>query len=249
MNQYFFIVGAQRSGTTYLYHILAQHPEIEMATPVKPEPKFFLNDNLYFKGIQYYKNTFFSKNDSILRGEKSTSYMEYEKVACRIAKVFPDSKIVFILRNPINRAISNYKFSVANGFESESIEFAFYNEQQRTYNNNKVSTSPYNYLKRGLYAKEISTYLQYFPRNQVKILIFEAFINNIKEIKELYQFLEVNVNFIPQNLDMVVNASNFTDKSIQHLPKHFVNYLKEYYKESNKILEHSFGLDLSNWKF
>jgi hypothetical protein len=247
LNKYFFIVGAQRSGTTYLYYILAQHPEIEMATPVKPEPKFFLDDNLYLKGIQYYKERFFFQNDSsILRGEKSTSYMESEKAACRIAKNFPSSKIIFIVRNPIHRAISNYNFSVENGFESEPIEFAFYNEQQRTYNDDKVSVSPYSYLKRGLYAKEVSTYLQYFPRNQLKILIFEDFINNLKKIKELYQFLEVNVNFIPQNMDMVVNASN---KSIQHLPKHLINYLKEYYNESNKILENNFSLDLSSWKF
>ena len=55
MTNHFFIVGAQRCGTTYLYNLLDEHPEIEMAKPVKPEPKFFMKDDLFEKGLDFYK--------------------------------------------------------------------------------------------------------------------------------------------------------------------------------------------------
>ena len=86
MFEHFFIAGAQRSGTSYLYHILAEHPEIEMAKPLRPEPKFFHVDALFERGLDYYRHHFFEgKAGAWLRGEKSTSYMESEKAAGRAA--------------------------------------------------------------------------------------------------------------------------------------------------------------------
>ena len=63
MTRHFFIAGAQRSGTTYLYRLLDEHPEIEMAKPERPEPKFFLLDELHARGLKFYENHFFP-NDS-----------------------------------------------------------------------------------------------------------------------------------------------------------------------------------------
>jgi hypothetical protein len=112
----FFIVGAQRSGTTYLYNILDEHPEICMAQPVKPEPKYFLNKKLLDINIdEYYKMYYYENKKIKIYGEKSTSYYENEEVAKSIALTFPLTKIIFILANPVDRAISNYKFSVQNG--------------------------------------------------------------------------------------------------------------------------------------
>jgi hypothetical protein len=113
---YFFVIGAQRSGTTYLYHLLDSHPEIEMAKPVKPEPKFFLLDDVYAEGFEAYEQTFYdAQSDAKVRGEKSTSYIEYEKVAERMMATLPPAKVVCIVRDPIERAISNYWFYVRRG--------------------------------------------------------------------------------------------------------------------------------------
>ncbi len=126
MTERFFIVGGQRCGTTYLYHLLAGHPEIEMAVPVRPEPKFFLDDALYEKGLDHYERTFFAgKPGSKIKGEKSTSYLEYEKVAARISSAFPDASILVVVRNPVERAMSHWRFSTQNGVESVSMEEAF----------------------------------------------------------------------------------------------------------------------------
>jgi hypothetical protein len=84
MTEHFFIIGAQRTGTTYLYHLLAEHPEIEMAQPLKPEPKYFLIDSLFAQGLETYQTRYFSGKSGVwLRGEKSTSYIESEKAAER----------------------------------------------------------------------------------------------------------------------------------------------------------------------
>ena len=108
---YFFIVGAQRSGTTYLYHMLDQCRQVSMAKPVKPEPKFFLDEIEQFD-LNEYRNSYHSGCDSdvIAYGEKSTSYYESPIVANRIFRNIPEAKIIFVLRNPIQRAISNYFF-------------------------------------------------------------------------------------------------------------------------------------------
>ncbi len=86
-SEHFFIVGAQRSGTTYLYRTLDEHPEIEMAKPVRPEPKFFLQGDLSAYTHDDYLGLFFgNKAGAKLRGEKSTSYIESEHAARQISR-------------------------------------------------------------------------------------------------------------------------------------------------------------------
>src|SRR5680860_30087 len=106
-----FIVGAQRSGTTFLFQQLNQHPEVCMAKPVRPEPKFFIREELYNKGLEFYRSTYYAEAGNKVCIEKSTSYIEYELAAQRISQAFHHAKIIFILRNPVERAISNYRFS------------------------------------------------------------------------------------------------------------------------------------------
>ena len=111
MNRCAFIVGAQRSSTTYLYHVLSRSSHICMATPLRPEPKFFFKDNLYKHGLDYYLHTYYQNPDADLLVEKSTCYLESLVSARRIHQAFPNAKIICIVRNPIERAISHYKFS------------------------------------------------------------------------------------------------------------------------------------------
>src|SRR6266576_1930600 len=107
MHDHFVIVGAQRCGTTYLYRLLDEHPEIEMAKPLWPEPKFFLDDERYPLGLPYYESQFFSEPETRVRGEKSTSYIESETAAQRIKATLPEAAVLVVLRDPVLRAISN----------------------------------------------------------------------------------------------------------------------------------------------
>lgn len=247
MTEHFFIVGAQRSGTTYLYSLLASHPEIEMAKPLRPEPKFFLKDTLFANGLVYYEQHFFSgKTGAWLRGEKSTSYLESVKAAYRIAQCFPKTKIIVVLRNPIERAISNYWFSVNSGLENMPIEQAFQCEGQRVshYDREHISVSPYAYLARGRYIDYIAYYEQFFPAEHIKLIIFEQFAGLIEPVQAFYSFLGVDSNYIPPTLHQKKNVGN---KPNTFLSPELRVYLEEYFAEPNKRLAQKFNLNLDTW--
>ena len=246
MADHFFIVGAQRSGTTYLYHLLDHHPAIEMAKPVRPEPKFFLRSDLDQLTREDYLSTYFSEKTPI-RGEKSTSYIESEYAARALSQWFPESKIIFLLRNPIDRAISNYKFSCHHNVETLPMHDAFMQEEARreNYDHTRFSTSPYAYLKRGLYVNYIRQYERYFPRKNLIIYLFEELADNTSALQSLYAALEVDETFIPPDISSVVNASDDdVDIAIDNELKH---YLHSYFATSNHELAQYLGRSLEIW--
>lgn len=246
--KYFFIVGAQRSSTTYLYTILDEHPEICMAKPVKPEPKFFLNKtDEDFDEDEYLKTYFSYSTDRVkIFGEKSTSYYENESVAKYISQKIPNAKIIFILSDPVKRAISNYKFSVENGFEKRSIEDVFLNSVDESINGEVcTSVNPFNYLERGIYHKYLEYYYKYFPKNNIKVLIKEEFINNKEEIRNLYNFLGVENSFTPNSISKIINRSK-SNICIDKL-KTIKEVLASYYQKHNKILENKYKINIDIW--
>jgi len=128
----FIIAGAPRAGTTWLYELLDRHPDIYMAQPVRPEPKFFLVDEVYARGIQHYFDTWFQGADAYAAaGEKSTNYLESATAAERIHRDLPAIKLIFILREPAHRAYSNWLWSRMNGMEPEEFETALAMEDER----------------------------------------------------------------------------------------------------------------------
>lgn len=246
MADHFFIVGAQRSGTTYLYHLLDQHPAIEMAKPVRPEPKFFLRPDLDRLAREDYLSTYFSEETPV-RGEKSTSYIESEYAARALSQWFPVAKIVFLLRNPIDRAISNYKFSCHHNVERLPMHDAFMQEESRrdNYDRTQFSTSPYAYLKRGLYVNYIRQYERYFPRENLLIYLFEELTDNTSALQTLYAALEVDETFIPPDISRVVNASE-DDVNVE-MDDDLWHYLQDYFADSNRELARYLGRPLEIW--
>lgn len=248
MTEFFFIVGAQRSGTTYLCQICDEHPEIEMAKPVWPEPKFFLTDALFERGLEYYRSHYFHQQSGArVWGEKSVSYMETEKSARRIAESFPSAKILFILRDPIQRAISNYWFTVNNGLEELPLEEAFLREEERwrSFDPERISVSPYAYLRRGRYIDHILMYGRYFPAESLKILVYEQFVGSATLARDLYAFLSVPPDFTPPSLDRVINASHKRDVT---LSPEVERYMRDYFAEPTARLAEYLGLPLAEWQ-
>ena len=241
----FIIVGAQRSGTTYLYNIMDEHPDICMAKPVFPEPKYFLNKSINRLDITEYHNKYFrhSISNNYVFGEKSTSYYEREESAQLISYLLPDCKIIFVLRNPIDRAISNYFFSVNNGLENRSIEEVFINNIAPPIRNNDVSVNPLDYLGRGEYVKHIQTYLKYFCKEQLKILFFED-LGNIEKVQNLYKFINVDSNFYNNKVKLIIKPS----KKGQNIPRSVISQLVEYYRGSILSLEELLNQDISSLK-
>ena len=172
----FIIGGAPRSGTTWLYELLSRHPDVFLAKPSQPEPKFFLVDDLYERGIEYYSQTWFAEaRPGALVGEKSTNYLESATAACRIHRDLPFVKLVFILRNPVARAYSNYLWSRKNGLENEAFEqaLALEEERERQIPDRLRYARPHAYFSRGLYADLLEPYLSLFGRKQILCLRFD----------------------------------------------------------------------------
>jgi hypothetical protein len=246
--KHFFIGGAQRSGTTYTYHLCADHPQIEMAHPVKPEPKFFMNPALVSQGLAYYHAQYFGqKADVSLYGEKSTSYIEVEYAAQHIAAHLPDAKFVFILRNPVERAISNYWFSHKNGFETLPLADAIYGESARVadFDPRKISVSPYAYLKRGRYIDYLRMYARYFDRQQIHVMIYEQVVNNPQAAHDLYAFLGIDTTHVPATQFQIINAND--DRPHDHLAPPLASYMHDYFRDSNAQLFDYLGYAVAEW--
>src|SRR5215469_15817261 len=170
------IAGAPRSATTWLYMLAKLHPQLAMAEPRVPEPKFFLVDELFERGLEYYSANWFAAlpSDRLL-GEKSANYLESPAAAERIYHSLPRAKLIFVLRNPVDRAYSNYLWSCQNGLEVESFERALALEEQRerALPPGLRFARPHAYFSRGLYIRHLARFFNRFPRQQMLVLRHE----------------------------------------------------------------------------
>jgi hypothetical protein len=246
-SRYFFIVGAQRSGTTYLYQLLASHPEIEMAVPVRPEPKFFLRDDLFERGLDWYDATFFAgKPGALLRGEKTVSYMESDKAAQRISECYPEAQIVFVLRDPIERALSHYWFSVENGVENLPLERALLPESEHrdTSRWGALSMSPFAYLQRGCYVRDVVRYEGLFGRERLHILLYEQLTESLMAFRMLCEGLGVSGSVTPE---LTERPSNLRNTQGVEPPRALRERLAAYFEEPTEALADKYDLDVGVW--
>ena len=202
----FIIIGAMKAATTSLYTYLKQHPDVFMTT-IK-EPMFFNNfqKNTNFKVHgrkgkkittfeQYYPLFDAVKNEKAI-GEASPAYISNEDCPSLIQQHLPDTKIIAILRQPVARAYSN--FLHARRADREPIadfETAFNKEAERKAEN----WSPlYHYKGKGYYTEQLERYYTLFPKENIKILLFEDLIKNpIESTQDVFKFLNIDNSFIP----------------------------------------------------
>ena len=189
----FLIPGAGLSGTTTLYDYLKQHPEIFLSDP--KEPNFF--SNYYELGEKWYLQNFKSTNPYSAVGEASTQYFVSKFAPKRIHAFNPKFKFIFILRNPIERAFSSYKYDIQFLGESRTFE--------------EIITKNAKYITDGMYYTHISRFLKYFSKKMMFFIIFEKFVKDeFKYLKKLCEFLNVDPKF---QFD-----SDFIDKNPSRMP-------------------------------
>lgn len=187
----FICPGAQKSAITTLYDLLRQHPDVYL--PDVKELHFFDNEENYSKGISWYEKEFFSevKGEKVI-GDITPIYMYLDYIPQRIYNALGENiKFIFMLRNPIDRAYSHYWMSYRRGYEKESFEKAIELEKDRIRIGNFEKIN-FSYVERGFYSNQIKRYIKYFPKKNMKFIIFEDFIKNIPQImKEIFSFLEI----------------------------------------------------------
>ena len=199
----FIIIGAMKAATTSIYTYLKQHPDIFM-TKVK-EPMFFnnFNQNTDFKVLgnkskkvnsllDYFSMFGSVKNESAI-GEASPAYIYNEKAPYLIKEHLPDVKIIAILRQPTDRAYSNFLHTKRADRENvNSFEQAIKIEKERISDN----WSPlYHYIQKGFYSVQLKRYYNLFPKENIKVYLFEDVVKNPKEtLKDIFKFLNVDEN-------------------------------------------------------
>ncbi|WP_353686678.1 sulfotransferase [Thermodesulfovibrio sp. 3462-1] len=201
----FFIVGAQKAGTTSLYEYLKEHPEIYMS-PVK-EPHYFAKDldyenmrrdmkrtTIFIRTLEEYLELFNGVKNEKAIGEASPSYLYSKVAAYEIKKFNPDAKVIMILRDPVERAYSHYLMNLRDGLTSEKD---FIKEVLSDLKKPKKGWGiSHLYIELGLYYEQVKRYLDTFPKDNVKILLYEDFkLNTYEVIKDIFSFLGVENNF------------------------------------------------------
>lgn len=151
----FLYIGPPKAGSTWLYELLRLHPQV--CVPGLKDLYYF--DRYYERGNQWYRSQFPTVGPGVLTGEICHDYL-YSEVACeRIAADAPGAKILTILRDPVDRAVSHYKYSYRFGH----VKGDFF---QACEQNPLI-------LECGLYGKYLSRYFNSFPTSQMGVFFFD----------------------------------------------------------------------------
>jgi len=261
----FFIAGANKAGTSSLYYYCKQHPEIFMSE-VK-EPMFFtakgpipekntgdgINGSLFYTyfTLQEYLGLFASATENV-RGEASTSYLASPTSAMWIRKLIPDAKLIIILRNPIERAISDFEYQIKrNKTEARTLTEAMtdaLNGYISESNINKVGANlqrvPKRYLNLGLYGSQLAIVKQFFPDKQILIADYEEYNGDTAGfVQKVYKFLEVS-EFNPPDLSRL-NTSGKTSKP--QLDKEIEAKMKAFFEKDISLLRTLVDFDVMKW--
>lgn len=212
----FVIVGAPKSGTTSLFRWLAAHPDIYM--PPEKELGFFSNKQFYERGPEWYLETYFrNARPTQIFGEATPTYLTYSSVSERIHHYFPDAIIIAILRNPIDRAYSHFRFNHAYLTDiGATVESDFESIAKRLIERGPVPDSEFEqvlgrhseYLMDGQYGRLLTNVLRHIPANQLKVYFFDELSNNpLPLYKNLLTCLGADPTIVPESVGKAFNVT------------------------------------------
>lgn len=242
MTPSFLIIGAQKSGTTALFNRLQQHPQI--VSPLKKEVHFF--DDNFERGMDWYLSHFPLVNDAdLITGEGSPFYLFSPDVPARVRDVLPSVKLIAILRNPVERAISHYWHERRYRFESASFEVAIEREMTMLKSGEwdlsdrsvEFAERHYTYLSRGLYVDQIGRWSDLFQFDQLKIIRHETFLERPQAVlASLCDYLNVDA------FDFDLGASNSTKHPVvsPELLKMLTAFFEPHNARLGELLNESF---------
>jgi len=224
----FVIIGAQKSGTSSMYYYLSQHPDVSLS--FEKEIHYY---NYYIdhgKSLGWYKSFFPLKSSPKITGEASPNYL-YAKLAAQKLKLdVPEVKLIVLLRNPIDRAYSEYNMHVRQSGKAHfpTFEEAIANEDYTM----EVSRV---YLSRGIYTYFIKQWLEYFDRDRFLFVKSEDLFQKPREtLATVYEFLCLDQVY-PDNL----NPQEAGEYS--RLAENTRTTLEEYFRAPNEELANLAG--------
>jgi len=185
-NKILICPGAQKSGTTFLYSILSQHPDIYFSK--YKEVHFFSVNHEYKKGINYFLDMFKENNNEKYLADFTPEYLPKFYSIQRIKKEFGNNvKFIVVLRDPIKRAFSQYNMRISKGRKTSS----FYELVEKQCKEDIKYTT---LVGRGLYYEQINNLYKYYSNDNILIITFEQLTHDTdKTIKQVLTFLKLNL--------------------------------------------------------
>ncbi|HEX6994399.1 MAG TPA: sulfotransferase domain-containing protein [Gammaproteobacteria bacterium] len=262
----FIVLGAARSGSTWIFKNLEKHPQVFV--PRQKEIHFF--NRHYDRGLAYYESFFENAPPGAKIGEVSPEYLHDAEVAApRIKAHLPNAKLIACLRNPVDRLYSKYWNARGRFAHRKDLPFE-----------RKLQEQP-GLLKEGCYIDHLSTYLRHFDREQMLILLYDDLKADPRRfLSSIYSFIGVDPSFVPPLVDHRINAAATQPLTVKHrwlfwgakvlrrldlhsparwierrnsgvippMPPSIRRHLTDtYYRDKNRELEALIGRDLSHW--
>lgn len=219
----FLVIGAQRSGSTFLNDYLNINTSAE-GSPIQKEVHYF--DNKFYKSLKWYARFFEDvddENDKIKNYESSPYYLYHPAVPYRIKRSLPSIKAVAVLRDPVERSVSQYRWMRQVGLENRDPVKAFrYDSKRIDWEQNKDYLKKfedplyfdfdhihYGYLRRSLYHIQIQRWLEYFDSSNIRIMSSSQLFKETEEVVErLAEFLGIEHHTSGQTGAINQNESN-----------------------------------------
>ena len=246
----FVVIGAQKAGTTSLFRYLGRHPGV--SPPRLKEIHFF--DLHWDRGISWYRAHFPLHVSGVpaFTGEASPYYLFHPRVPERMSGVLPGAKILVLLRNPVDRAISHYHWEVSYGNETLSFRNAVVREAEivpretarlleedgyRSFLHQHIS-----YLSRGRYAEQLGRWLKHFSRDRILVLLAEELFANpgdtMARVQDFLGLPKMEARDYPIHRGGSYGGN--TDMKREEL--------KEYFRPHNERLRQLLDMDLTDWE-
>jgi hypothetical protein len=226
----FVIIGAQKGGTSFLYHLLTRHPLVEPAA--RKELHFFDHPEHFDNGAEWYRRCFprvgSKHGQRSITGEATPYYLFDPPVAKRMAQIVPKARLIALLRNPIDRAYSHYQMQVKRGTEPRTFEEAI--EQQHS-----------SYVSRGIYVDQLLRWFEFFSKEQMLILKSEDFFKRpVESLKVVLSFLDLP-DWQPEASDLQQRRHSGTYK--QKMDPSTRRRLEAYFEPYNQRLYECLDVD------
>jgi hypothetical protein len=244
------VIGAQKAGTTSLFRYLAEHPAV--TPPRLKEIHFF--DQHWERGVPWYRAHFplTILGGPHFTGEASPYYLFHPRVPERMARVLPDAKILVLLRNPVDRAISHYQWEVRYGNERLTFRDAIGREEHllpretaRLREEDRYRSFLHqhgSYLARGRYAEQLQRWFHWFPRDRILVLKAEDFFQRTGEAMATVRLFLDLPEAGPQAYPVHRQGKSGGGLNVDR------KELAGYFRPHNAALEKLLGLDLSDWR-
>lgn len=246
----FIIGGAPRAGTNFLCHALDRHPDVYLAKPYMPEPKVFMGPE---QPVAVYRRRYAAlfepAGDRPALGEKTTYYLENEGCCALIQRHLPAVRLVFVLREPVARAYSNYLWTKKNGLETLPFDEAVRLEGRRAspLPPERDYARPHDYLLRGRYDVFAERWYAALGRARVEFLLYEDLVTTPEPVLSRIQaFIGVPVK--PLGADDL-GAINSASEMGPPLDPTLVRALRERMAPSVRRFAALTGLDVGRWGY